>query len=96
MYHSRNVFVLVATVLLLFVLTPNVVNSKSLRAMQQMLNTERHQTFVDVNGGYVLYMGVRGWGCGYGCVCTCMRVFTCLSVVVVKSTLSRPVELKRW
>ena len=53
MYYSRNVFVLVATVLLLFVLTPNVVNSKSLRAMQQMLNTERHQTFVDVNGGFV-------------------------------------------
>ena len=53
MYHSRNVFVLVATVLLLFVLTPNVVNSKSIRGMQQMLNTERHQTFVDVNGGFV-------------------------------------------
>ena len=59
MYHSRNVFVLVATVLLLFVLTQNVVNSKSLRAMQQMLNTERHQTFVDVNGGYVLYVYSR-------------------------------------
>lgn len=53
--QKQYIFVLAAVVLLLFTSLPNA-QSKSLRRAsisQKILNTERHQTFVDVNGGFV-------------------------------------------
>ena len=52
--RSTTIFVVLASYALLLAATlDGAVDGKSLRSSQKALHAERHETFVDVNGGFV-------------------------------------------